>query len=78
MFDCPLHGAECVFQVVVHFSNPIGGEPASSGCNLWLRTGEGLSDLTLDPSIHVQELDENGGRKTHWHGHVCKGMAVLA
>ena len=55
-------------HIIVLFSNPIDGGPASIGEDLckprWLRTGDTFDTLTISPSINSPG---------HWHGWVKNG-----
>lgn len=78
LFQCPVHpGGAC--HVGVPFANPLDGGPRAArgggedGTHYWARTGDTFASLTLSPSIHVQDLQPDKTKTTHWHGWITDG-----
>lgn len=49
-FDCPVCGPK--HNLVAYFSNPLDGQPHAEWQKpLWVRVGDTIEDLTIEPSI---------------------------
>lgn len=73
-FNCPAAGHG--YKIRVLFANPPDGGPPAAAERHWTREGADFEDISLTPSIHAMDRDEQGQQVTHWHGFITRGEVV--
>lgn len=77
MFDCPLcHG----HSVLCWFSNPINAAKVADELEpkpgRWKASGSSIDDLTLEPSVNLDNQNARDHKACLWHGWVRNGDAA--